>query len=491
MGRSTYWTVNEHACLAGSSTARSAARRMTDARKPPLGPRSTHHVLSNAPSKPSPAGVSSRLRSKTCTFGSIDQEATRCGGRVSPRRTLRCGEDQPVDGSGTRSCLTPRTRSITTRITVVVVLALTTILPAGSGPDDVAAAPSGGDGTLGFIVYSPEGLPHSVGRALENVRGVRMATPVILGLDWVLGSRSAAGRRVDDPPDGYGLPIEAVAVEPRRFATFAPPADRAAIRGLGGNRIIIPRSEAEIRGFGDGSTMHLRSGRVRVRHIVRDRSAQAYEIVRSRPAPDRWRYTVRFFLVRAERDVNRTALRRAIERKTRSGIRMRIRSERQTPYLRYAESVRPQVAFKKAFGEFPARPADSGAISILPRWVSSHIRTDSVPLLGSVRCHRRLFRQLRAAMSELQRRGLGHLIRRDEYAGCYNARFVAVPAGTRLSRHSWGIALDVNTNGNAFGQEPHQDRRLVRIMRKWGFAWGGTWPIPDGMHFEWRRFPSY
>ncbi|MBA3430951.1 MAG: M15 family metallopeptidase, partial [Actinobacteria bacterium] len=83
-------------------------------------------------------------------------------------------------------------------------------------------------------------------------------------------------------------------------------------------------------------------------------------------------------------------------------------------------------------------------------------------------------------------KGLSRTVRRDEYAGCFNPRFIAGPAG-RLSRHSWGLAADLNTSGNAFGQRPHQPRRLVKIMRKWGFTWGGRWPLPDGMHFEWFR----
>jgi hypothetical protein len=60
----------------------------------------------------------------------------------------------------------------------------------------------------------------------------------------------------------------------------------------------------------------------------------------------------------------------------------------------------------------------------------------------------------------------------------------------RLSRHAWGGALDINTSGNCFGCTPHQPRRLVKIMRRWGFFWGGTFPTPDGMHFEWLRFPK-
>ncbi|MEY3641456.1 MAG: hypothetical protein RLZZ199_1261, partial [Actinomycetota bacterium] len=53
-----------------------------------------------------------------------------------------------------------------------------------------------------------------------------------------------------------------------------------------------------------------------------------------------------------------------------------------------------------------------------------------------------------------------------------------------LSRHSWGMAFDMNTTTNAQGRAPNLDCRIVRIFRKWGFAWGGNFTPADGMHFE-------
>jgi hypothetical protein len=111
-----------------------------------------------------------------------------------------------------------------------------------------------------------------------------------------------------------------------------------------------------------------------------------------------------------------------------------------------------------------------------------------VPLLGSVHCHRKLIPMLRAAMSELRRKGLGSLVK--DYAGCYSARSVRDDPAYRLSHHSWGAAVDINVGDNPLGAPPHQDPRLVRIMAKHGFTWGGKWIRPDGMHFEWWHFPS-
>jgi hypothetical protein len=43
----------------------------------------------------------------------------------------------------------------------------------------------------------------------------------------------------------------------------------------------------------------------------------------------------------------------------------------------------------------------------------------------------------------------------------------------------------MNTLANAQGRVPRMDCRVVRIFRKHGFAWGGNFLVPDGMHFEW------
>jgi hypothetical protein len=70
--------------------------------------------------------------------------------------------------------------------------------------------------------------------------------------------------------------------------------------------------------------------------------------------------------------------------------------------------------------------------------------------------------------------------------GCWNARLIrGGDSGGNLSRHSWGIAVDINPSQNVFGGRVRMDHRVVEIFRRWGFAWGGTWVRPDGMHFEW------
>jgi len=103
-------------------------------------------------------------------------------------------------------------------------------------------------------------------------------------------------------------------------------------------------------------------------------------------------------------------------------------------------------------------------------------------LLGTVRCNRALIPPLRAALVSLERAGLGRLIRRSDYGGCFVPRVVR--GGSSLSHHSWGSAIDVNVSTNPLGARPHQDPRLVRAFAQAGFVWGGRFLRPDGMHFE-------
>ena len=82
-------------------------------------------------------------------------------------------------------------------------------------------------------------------------------------------------------------------------------------------------------------------------------------------------------------------------------------------------------------------------------------------------------------------RGLGRLVDRGDYAGCYAPR--RIPTSGSLSLHALGLAVDLNASTNGQYSRGDQDPRLVRIMERHGFTWGGRWPTaPDPMHFEWQ-----
>ncbi|WP_134740607.1 M15 family metallopeptidase [Nocardioides sp. 503] len=145
----------------------------------------------------------------------------------------------------------------------------------------------------------------------------------------------------------------------------------------------------------------------------------------------------------------------------------------------------PTGTVAEAVGTFSYTVLGGGRIAPDPAWVSSHIATEQVPILGSVTCNRFMIAQLREALLEIQQTGLGDEIHPDEYAGCYYPRFIA--GSTKLSNHSFGLALDLNVPGNQRGTVGEMDRLVVEIFKKWGFAWGGDWNYTDPMHFEMSR----
>jgi len=135
-----------------------------------------------------------------------------------------------------------------------------------------------------------------------------------------------------------------------------------------------------------------------------------------------------------------------------------------------------------AVGVFKYTVLSGGRIAPDPAWEREHIATEVVPILGSVTCNKAIFPQLKAALLEIQDRGLADKIHPDEYAGCYYPRFIA--GSTTLSNHAFGLALDLNVPGNQRGTVGEMDRGVVDIFKKWGFGWGGDWGYTDPMHFE-------
>jgi hypothetical protein len=137
-----------------------------------------------------------------------------------------------------------------------------------------------------------------------------------------------------------------------------------------------------------------------------------------------------------------------------------------------------------AVGSFTFVPREDGTVAVDPAWVSANIRTEEVPVLGAVTCHRVLLPQLRGALQEVVERGLADTVRPGEYGGCFHPRYIGHDPARGLSLHSWGIAVDLNVPGNQRGTVGEIDREVVAIFKRWGFAWGGDWAWTDPMHFE-------
>jgi hypothetical protein len=138
----------------------------------------------------------------------------------------------------------------------------------------------------------------------------------------------------------------------------------------------------------------------------------------------------------------------------------------------------------EAVGSFTYRWFPDGSVAPDSRWVAASIRTETVPIIGTMTCHKVIFSQLRAALREIERHGLADTIHPGEYAGCYYPRFIERDPTRGLSLHTFGIAFDLNVPGNQRGTVGEIDREVVDIFKRWGFAWGGDWSYTDPMHFE-------
>lgn len=70
------------------------------------------------------------------------------------------------------------------------------------------------------------------------------------------------------------------------------------------------------------------------------------------------------------------------------------------------------------------------------------------------------------------------------YGGCYHPRLISADRD-RLSRHSWGIAIDLNVDLSQPGLGPPPPPEVVEILGRHGFRWGGDFLHADNHHFEW------
>jgi hypothetical protein len=272
-----------------------------------------------------------------------------------------------------------------------------------------------------------------------------------------------------------------------------PAVDRPNIAALADGQAILGETSAAIRGLGVGGVVELGGERLRVAAVLPDELVGAAEVVVSRHAGAQIGVThARYLLVRPS--VGRLMTARAFRARIAAFLPQRLGVDREvqvrapgdTPFFRAGDAVLPPVLVKNVFGEFAARPGDRpGTIRIDPRWQATHIETTRVPVLGRVSCNTVMISQLRAAMRRLRSAHLAAAVR--SYEGCFMPRYIGWSRDNMLSYHSWGIAFDVNVARNLRGEAPHQDPRMVRLLGRWGFAWGGSWIVPDGNHFEFHR----
>jgi hypothetical protein len=354
--------------------------------------------------------------------------------------------------------------------------------PSSSAPPPVTAAAPAGP----MLVWTTGGLPPGFADGIAAVPGVTGLT-VVRGDDLDLdGTESAAGSPVSEVRPGWFIPLDALAVDLATYGRVVPGGDVVVAALTTPDSAVLGATSAELRGIGIGGRLTVGGAHeLTVTAVVPDAVVAAAEVVVSLETGATIGVTTpRSVLVRY------TGARSDVERGItahRDGRQVRFREGAETAYLRHGDAVLPQALIKQRFGEFAARHRDGTWLELDPAWVAANIVEVDLPVLGRTRCHALVVPMVEGALAELANAGLTSLVDPADFGGCYAPRLIGTGLG--VSRHAWGVAIDVNVAANPLGGTSRQDPRLVAVMRHWGLAWGGEWLRPDPMHFEYLSPP--
>lgn len=175
------------------------------------------------------------------------------------------------------------------------------------------------------------------------------------------------------------------------------------------------------------------------------------------------------------------------------------------PPLPPRQPLRPLTHSQRCaiFGTFSYRATPTATapekIEINTSWLAANIVVVPLPHLSHMnggtpvkaRVHRLVAPKLLALFDAWRAARLTLLIR--TWNGSHVSRFKRGHAGggpMDLSNHAWGTAFDVNAQWNRLGQKPAVQGapgslvQLVPIANEQGWAWGGDFSNPDGMHWE-------
>jgi len=107
---------------------------------------------------------------------------------------------------------------------------------------------------------------------------------------------------------------------------------------------------------------------------------------------------------------------------------------------------------------------------------------DKSRTMTQLTCHKSMAGLFTDVFGHLQTSGLQKTI--TSFGGCFSFR--PQRTDTKLSAHSWGIAIDLNPEPNAQGTSGNMHPAVVGAFRDSGFKWGGDWQgrARDPMHFQ-------
>jgi D-alanyl-D-alanine carboxypeptidase len=339
-----------------------------------------------------------------------------------------------------------------------------------------------------LLAWTPASLDPGLAAAAAADPAVQAMSVVAGGVVDLVATRDAGGAPVDALDGGWAFPLDALAIDPAAHAEFAGLPDRAAVAGLAPGRALLGRTSAGLRRLGPGGILRAAGGQeLTVAAVVDDTAIGGAELAVDRATGEALGLTSPRFLLAAY-----AGDRAAIEARWRAalthGDAVRFRGPGETPFLRHGDAVLPQAKIKARFGEFAYRPGAGDQVEQDPAWQQANLVQVDLPIIGRARCHRDVVGALAGALGEVERSGLASLVDPAGFAGCWNAR--RTRGGTALSRHAWGVAVDLNAGANPTGFASVQDPRLLDVFARWGFTDGSGWLVPDAGHFEYVAPPT-
>jgi hypothetical protein len=126
--------------------------------------------------------------------------------------------------------------------------------------------------------------------------------------------------------------------------------------------------------------------------------------------------------------------------------------------------------------------------SFMELWTVPQIISSKIPCLpNKIYSNKDLIYPLTKTLNALIKANLHHEIK--TWDGCYNPRFQR-GSTSRISIHTWGLAIDFNAAWNQLGQKKISwSPQFIQVWRDNDWICGADFKGSrvDGMHFEWTR----
>jgi hypothetical protein len=387
-------------------------------------------------------------------------------------------------------------RGVTTFLAVAVVGSVLVAATSGGGGAAQASPSASASVSVAppepetWLAWVPGGLPSGFGDLIGGVQGITATTTAAADIAWLTASFDANGDPVDQPPSTMMIPLDTTAIDPT-FAAFVPQPERQLVQNLRAGEAILSESEASLRGLGAGSTLVFQGAdQLQVAGTLPDDLMGSYEMLVTRETGRRIAVVHDRYVLfhakgaKATPDALVTALEELLPTDAPYPV-VEVRAPGDTRYLRANDRSMPPLLLKRTFGEFLAHPGLGTQLEIDQRWVQDHIRSVTLPTLGTVTCNDAILRPLKQAVRLLASADQTALV--TDVGACFAPTYAVTGPTGPLDEASWGVSIQLNPSVNLPGQSPEQSKTLVQAMARAGFGWAGVDGYPQGALFRYGK----